>query len=253
MRFRHLVLAFSYLTSVAAADAGQRSPHFPYRHPHDSLIEDERLQNFGQTHPECAMWTDWRKLCVRSRRNRTSICDVDPSHPVRPSTPFCEREIGFTDFIDGDGPHKETRDEHYSRLRFSGVSASGSRLSRVWRWDRPFNGAVPAGFSYLGCRVWSYDDAGHDKKCATDGRKGLPSCSLVPSSHVSNNVCLEIKPGDPCDPRWDQGNNETIKDYHPATQAEFDSLARSGGEVIPLPGYSPTRMPVHGFKCPVTK
>jgi len=259
MLSRRLIGLISCLACIVVVAAGQVSPATIFhddpraQKPYDGSPGDRRLMAFDQSHPNCAMWTDWRKLCQRLGPDHKTVCDVDPSHPVSPSTPFCERETGYTDFIGGDGPKDETRAERQSRARFS--YAADHSIGRVWRPNRPFNGYAPKGLSYSGCHVWSYqDNVGRSDICATNGRAGMASCSRVANVlGDSRPVCLEVRAGDPCDPRWSQDFSEIIKPYKDGDRKEFEALAESKETDIILPARSPTIFPVYGFKCPLVK
>jgi len=258
MPSRHLIGVISCLACIVVVAAGKVSPATIFhddpraQKPYNGSPEDRRLMAFDQSHPNCAMWTDWRKLCERLGPGHKTVCGTDPSHPVPPSTPFCERETGYTMFRGEDGPKSETRAERQSRVRFSYTAKY--LIGRAWRSNRPFNGGAPKGLSYSGCHVWSYEDkVGRSETCATDGRAGMTSCTRAASAPADGNaVCLEVRAHDPCDPLWSKGASEVIKPYSSEEKKEFEALGESKETEI-LSAYSPTAFPVYGFKCPVMK
>jgi len=50
---------------------------------------DRQLRAYGEAHPECALWTNWEKLCSRTGPGGSIYCDTDADARVAPSAPFC--------------------------------------------------------------------------------------------------------------------------------------------------------------------
>ena len=51
-----------------------------YPPPYDSSKADRALQAFDKNHPECAVWSNWRKLCSRIGPGGSNYCRTDPDH-----------------------------------------------------------------------------------------------------------------------------------------------------------------------------
>lgn len=262
MRAGILIGTIGGLAGFAVAALGQAPPKavmaggLSIPEAYDNSQADRRLQAFDKAHPTCAVWTDWRKLCVRRGPNGATVCDIDASHPTSPSAPFCVREIGHPIYTMGTGPRDETRAELQSRLRFS-HPAPDRATDRVWQENRPFNGRDLEGFAYPGCRIWSYRNArqgGQDDICATDRRPGIRACprhpAIVPGSVP---ICTEVQPGSPCAPKPPEKvskhgkSPDPSRDRSAALPEGFDE-----GDAV-LIGPSPEIFPVYGFKCPQVK
>jgi len=125
-----------------------------YPPPYDSSKADRALQAFDKNHPECALWSNWRKLCSRIGPGGSTYCRTDPDHPASPSAPFCAREEGRAFFIGKDDlPGYETASEKESMFRFSKLKSNGYR---GWVENRPF---YRMSFKYIknnACLLYEY-------------------------------------------------------------------------------------------------
>ena len=138
--------------------------------------EDQRLQDFDQSHVACEMWTDWRKLCSRMGLNGATTCRTDPLHTAEPSEPFCA--VGRQHPADDTEAQISSRDRYCVRYATFSSQAEG-QLERKGRpvcveynANRPFSGQSIAQVETPDCLQWG-------SICATDtlgAAKGLPSC-----------------------------------------------------------------------------
>jgi hypothetical protein len=157
------VLTFSATAAaiVTVATVGQMAHskrtdlHDPgYPPPYDNSKADQALRHFDINHRECELWSDWRKLCSRIGPNGSTYCQIDSSHPVKPSAPFCARQNGMPYFTDGDNlPRNESEQQRRSRFRFSEVTSDGNR---VWIRDRPFYERSFRQRNIRSCKIYSY-------------------------------------------------------------------------------------------------
>jgi hypothetical protein len=108
-----------------------------------------------------------------------ATCRADPSHPARPSEPFCAK---------GEPPSSDTLAEALSRGRYcaryqDGLSEiqtepKGAHYCAEYSPGRPFNGERIAEMASPDCLEWA-DGQPSIPICATggaSGRRGLPSC-----------------------------------------------------------------------------
>ena len=171
------VLAGPVARMASGSAAAGRSVASPY----DRSRADQALATFDRRHADCALWSDWHKLCNRTGLNGTTSCRTDRKHPVKPSAPFC---AAATDNHPSPDPSDETRLERSSRLRFSAVrrlpfskyDLGKTIKQRLWASSRPFSGHSfdPADDPY--CAVWWYPDpAAGPAECSSDRRPGMTS------------------------------------------------------------------------------
>jgi hypothetical protein len=142
-----------------------------------TIASDRDLLEYDRSHPECDLWTDWRKLCSRMGPNGATTCTVDTHHPAKASAPFCaDSKLG----------HRDMRAEAASRSRFCAkwrvpefdrTSGKVERDCEFYKVERPFNGArvetlaTPYCLKWLGprnrysplsCTLWSSNVACSD-------------------------------------------------------------------------------------------
>lgn len=182
------------LTGIAAArEAINPEGHSsPYVGPYDGSTEDLALQAYEKRHPECLLWSDWRKLCSHAGPGGATSCRTDPNHAVSPSQPFC----GVS--TDGDPAHRE-QGEREAIERFA-IRPVNPPDTPDFIADRPFNGRTIDEMSHPSCRIWG---DGRSPICAEDG-VGAPACSNAAVRKIVREqpfVCMEWKPVDACKPR----------------------------------------------------
>lgn len=203
-----------------------------YPPPYDSSKADRALQAFDKNHPECALWSDWRKLCSRIGPDGATYCRIDPEHPASPSAPFCARENGRA-FILGkdDLPHYETARQSRSRFRFSKLGNNGYR---IWTSSRPFSKISFPNIKNNACYKYSYYNNISRKlsSCQNDPvmRSGYCIFDLRNRSHY-NNASVSCE-------RWKPGWGGLYKPI------EVD-VRPSASDVIVLPAYGPDAFPFH--------
>jgi hypothetical protein len=130
-----------------------------------SSLADRKLLHFDMTHPDCEMWTDWRKLCSRMGPDGTSTCRTDPLHPAKPSEPFC----AMPGQSSGD-----TLAQGLSRGRYCAQfvdppspEQTGPRgFCAIYRPGRPFGGERLAQMATPDCLKWT-----HPGLVLLDGRR----------------------------------------------------------------------------------
>ena len=167
----------------------------------DAPTRSDAVVGFGERHPSCAMWTDWRQLCSRTGANGATYCRRDRAAPVAASQPFCV--IGEDASV--------TRAEARSRDRFclrSGPThlptdegkATGPSRCLEYRSGRPFSGETIDQMRHPACSVWGTGEPGRDI-CAEDGRDGLPSCASPKVQALRRTdpfVCTAWREPSPC-------------------------------------------------------
>ena len=125
--------------------------------PYDLASQSDReLQHFDRTHPDCELWTDWRKLCSRMGLGGATRCRTDRRFPARPSEPFC---------AEGEPPNADTLSEAMSRSRYCSrfnddlspqqTEPKGAHYCDLYRSSRPFNGQQIAQMETPGCLEWT--------------------------------------------------------------------------------------------------
>ncbi len=116
-----------------------RGPDYPS--PYDNSTADRALKAFDEKNPECALWSDWHKLCSRTGPGGSTYCRTDPSHPVNASTPFCARSS--TSYLRMRPAELKSRD----RFRIPG-------RKNEYTADRPFNGSTVQAIDHPLCKEW---------------------------------------------------------------------------------------------------
>lgn len=241
---------------LGAAAVGQIShiapgaTHDPdYPPPYDNSKADLALKAFDVGHPQCALWTDWHKLCSRTGPNGSTYCRLDELHPAKPSTPFCAVDHGSP-------PAPNSLAEKLSRRRFSDLERSAiprdlkdfdEKTRPLYKSNRPFSGSSIYQVEHPYCAVWIYDNGLGPALCAEDGRKGLPSCHNPKIRYRKTTnmsfypACYEAVKGRACDPRT------TIP---PDNNGSEDYLGNiySGGEIA-MGFHSNAATPVVGYTC----
>ncbi|MEO8722340.1 MAG: hypothetical protein ABI395_02295 [Sphingobium sp.] len=217
------VLTVVLAAILGAAAVGQISPVAPgathdpgYPAPYSNSKADRALKAFDVGHPQCAIWSDWHKLCSRIGPNGATYCRTDPEHPTNPSAPFCAALEGQPYFTDGENlPKDETPEQRKSRFRFSHIVISKSVIDspasekgtiitqsgHLWNENRPFRNQS---FRYLenpGCDVWSYFEETTKKVslCSSRDNGGRRSCETLihhPKYYHKNSLaCSKWKAG----------------------------------------------------------
>jgi len=241
------ILGTAAVGQMSDSASGQRDgPDYPA--PYDASKPDQELKAFDKSHPKCALWTDWHKLCSRTGPGGTTYCRIDQLHPVKPSTPFCAKDFN--------SPAKpDTRAELLSRRRFSNWEGmSARRIGRDpsdwarYQTDRPFSGNTIYEMEHPYCAVWIYSNGASTAFCAEDGREGMPSCQKpsiryrVTSGSAFYPTCYEAKKGRACDP------DATGLPDRPKGE---DLLGNPFDEEMVAPFHPSGARPVVGHYCPI--
>lgn len=241
------ILGTAAVGQISDIASGQRDGS-DYPAPYDASKSDQELKAFDKSHPKCALWTDWHKLCSRTGPRGSTYCRIDQLHPVKPSTPFCAKDYS--------SPAKpDTRAELLSRRRFSnweGMSARkiGRDPSNWARYqtDRPFSGNTIYEMEHPYCAVWIYNTEVSTAFCAEDGRKGMPSCRKpsiryrVTTGSAFYPTCYEAVKGRACDP-------ETI--IPPDRPAGEDFFGNPYDETMVSAFHPSAFQSVAGHYCPI--
>lgn len=145
--------------------------------PEPRSTKPDLLVRYGEHHPSCEMWSDWRQLCSRTGANGATHCRLDKKVPVAASQPFCV--IGEAASV----PKAEAKSRDRFCLRSGQTyrpsdrdTATGPSRCLEYRSGRPFSGESIEQMRHPACLVWGTGEPGHDL-CAEDGRGGLPSCA----------------------------------------------------------------------------
>ncbi|WP_157081810.1 hypothetical protein [Sphingomonas pruni] len=242
------ILGTAAVGQISHIASGQRDgPDYPA--PYDASKPDQELKAFDKSHPKCALWTDWHKLCSRTGPGGSTYCRIDQLHPVKPSTPFCAKDYS--------SPAKpDTHAELLSRRRFSNLEGSSipsqtnskSPNYRIRYKDRPFSGSTIYEMEHPYCAVWIYENGVAPAFCAEDGRKGMPSCSepkvkFTPTTRSSFfPACYEAVKGRACDPE------ATISPDRPAGE---DFFGNPYDETMVSAFHPNVFQPVAGHYCPI--
>jgi hypothetical protein len=145
--------------------------------PDARSMKSDPLVRYGERHPSCAMWSNWRQVCSRTGANGAAFCRLDKTVPVSASQPFCV--IGEAASV----PKAEalSRDRFCVRSGPTYLSRDRDKATGPWRCleyrsGRPFSGETIEQMRHPACLVWGTGEPGRDI-CAEDGRGGLPSCA----------------------------------------------------------------------------
>jgi hypothetical protein len=121
-----------------------------------AVTSDRSLKEYDQAHPDCDLWTDWRKLCSRMGPDGATTCTIDSHHPAKPSAPFCaDSKLG----------HHDSLAEAASRRRFCAKwddaeydrrSGAVYRTCKFYKAERPFNGTSIEPMASPYCLAWTY-------------------------------------------------------------------------------------------------
>lgn len=185
-----LLLAFlvgSGEVATTGSAAKSSESNTPSASVYDLRMEsDRRLFAFEKQHPNCPMWTDWRKLCSRLGPGGSTYCKTDPVYSAKPSTPFCATEANMQD----------TKAESDSRMRFcvkynrrsndGDVDyPTGSTYCEEYKSLRPFGGQQFAQLEHPACTAWG-NGTPTKNVCASgqSNENGLPKCD---SPEIRNN------------------------------------------------------------------
>jgi len=169
--FLAMVVGTAVMPASVASDGYQTALY-------DHSAADQLLRAFDRTHPHCALWSDWHKLCSRTDPKGSTYCRLDREHPALPSHPFCAVDLN-------DAQDKVSKAELQSSHRFSkAIRQDGCdrcEIANVYQNNRPFSGEVLAQMEHPQCRVWvvekTWTMGGQQvNTCSEDGRKGMPAC-----------------------------------------------------------------------------
>lgn len=132
------------LTGCAMISSQQTSPS-----------EQFAMEAFGQSKPDCEIWTNWRKVCSRTGEVGGVLCS-EAAMPVSPSAPFCMAETGES--YSGLAPDA-TVAQRESFNRFCVEYADGreqpANVCVRWQTDRPFNSLRLSELAHPWCARWS--------------------------------------------------------------------------------------------------
>ena len=233
IRLRHPGILAALAVSGAAALPPAGDPFYQTA-PYDQSPADRRLRAFDKSHPQCALWTDWHKLCSRTGPKGASYCRLDRQHTAAPSQPFCAISL--------DEQQRDTAAERLSRQRFSKIrrqeDCQNCSPARIYQPDRPFGGAQLSQVEHPQCAVWrlehpiKFNNIQVDE-CSEDGRPGMPSCRSAALQRLKQDapfVCSEAVRPKVCG--------------EPRSTAE----AYNTRDILPV-GYKLSVSPVWGFHC----
>jgi hypothetical protein len=233
IRLRHVGILAAFVVSGVAA-LPPATDLFYQTAPYDQSPADRRLRAFDKSHPQCALWTDWHKLCSRTGPNGASYCRLDRQHTVVPSQPFCAISL--------DEQKRDTAAERLSRQRFSKMwrqkDCQNCSPVRIYQPDRPFGGAQLSQVEHPQCAVWRLEypikfNNIQVNECSEDGRPGMPSCRSAALQRLKQTapfVCSEPVRPEVCGKPWSQPDRSNTDD------------------IIPI-GSSLRGSPVWGFHC----
>lgn len=248
-----MVAGFSAATAIGQINSAASSdPGYPP--PYDNSNADRVLKAFDEGHPQCALWTDWHKLCSRTGMGGSTYCRTDAEHPVNPSTPFCAKGMnGYAPDQHMSGAERKSSarfTNNYVERRWteSGNSDGKSGVTKHRKYpifdpNRPFSGRTLAQLEHPYCAVWLIQsDDGQQARCAEDDRKGLPSCKdpaiRYKISERTYPVCVEKIRDRIC-------NRDDLN--------ELNIISDVAGNTYNLPevaGYRHIDAPVIGYSCP---
>lgn len=126
------------------------------------LAADRRLLAFDRTHPRCALWTDWWKLCSRMGPGGATTCRNDNLHSATPSEPFCAV---------GQAVANDTPAQQRSRFRFCRHRGPDGTQCGEYAADRPFGGENFAQMANRDCLAWGLGSQ-DGQICRTDVTAG---------------------------------------------------------------------------------
>ena len=160
----------------AVVPSGEASANFTSQEAADAA-----LLQFASKEPDCQLWTNWQKLCVRRASAGPGDCRVDADYPVAPSTPFC---IAGTTRADVLNPQ-----ELLSARRFCEnlgdddlAGPNRNRIPRIcsrYALKKPFNSRSLAAVRDRWCEVWS-DVKTQEPVCGEgEAAPGLPRCDAL--------------------------------------------------------------------------
>jgi len=247
------VLAVAAVGQQSRAPQGAASdPNYPP--PYDDSRADGALRAFDEKHPECALWTDWHKLCSRTGPSGSTYCRTDPEHPANPSTPFCARGVG--NYVPGQhmsGPERKSSARFTIKYVEKRWTESGRpngkgginkrRKFPVFDPNRPFAGRTLAQLEHPYCAMWLIQsDDGRQTQCAEDGRIGMPSCKDPSIRYKVSEGAYPV-----C--------TEKIRDRicNPDDTDDLNIISDVAGNTYNVPGTAAYRRidaPVIGYSCP---
>lgn len=163
--------------------------------------QEDQMQRFGRTHPQCQQWTDWQRLCSRTGPGGSVACRRDLEVRVKPSAPFCVAGA----WRDVPWHVADTPAEQKSRMRFCAAPDSedfGTKkipICREYNPRRPFNGSKLATIYDERCQVVRMISREADV-CRSDGKSGAPSCRQALRDYRAARplYCAQWKPVDAC-------------------------------------------------------
>lgn len=205
-----------------------------------TTAEQQNLLLFGRNNPECAMWTDWHKLCARMGSGRVE-CRADSARTVKASTPFCvageqanaeSASIGLNPSAMRFCRKKQTEYGHSRR------DEESYQVCARFAPDRPFNGRRIASLDHEACDIWSDANSGIAVCSNNNGLNAkLPACSELAKKRYEHKNLLICS-------AWSAAMKGRCKNPQPT-----ESTPWPGAEIIipDRPRYS--GLPANGVYC----
>ena len=155
------------------------------------------LKLFGESHAQCAMWTDWRHVCSRLGRAGQMSCRDDSTRRVTPSAPFCVAGA----WAETPWEFADTPAAHRSRLRFCRKQTTETfdgrptTVCRDYEPGRPYNGTRLSEIYDQHCDAVG-TTASPQPVCSNNGKNGMQSCTPASRTKRLTNpaYCAEWKP-----------------------------------------------------------
>ena len=130
------------------------------------------MAEFGDRHPACQLWTDWRQMCSRTGKGGSATCARDSDFAVAASAPFCVSPE--------DQPM--SAQQRASSLRYCARLATRTNSYQLQRFGcaeyaekRPFNGIHLAARRNASCDEWT--DLTTDKVFCSERSGGGNQCA----------------------------------------------------------------------------
>lgn len=200
-----------------------------------SRAADRQLQQFGAAHPQCALWSNWQKLCSRTGRNGSVRCTIDPGRPVEPSAPFCQVGFESRPRAGQPSPDEISSSERYCTARgdlHSWSPRTGTRSRPVCTRHapgRPFNGRRLAALDHPACQSWVDRDT-RATVCTRAGAGDIPSCATLSASryeHPRLLVCSRWSAAMTC-----ESPHPTLRQRDPNAEAWIDDPVAPDGAAV---------------------
>jgi hypothetical protein len=197
-RLRRVVFALFALCGAGAAGQYAVSQSYNVAALRSETPADRALLTFREHNPDCALWSDWQRLCSRMGPSGSVTCKTDPFRKVARSAPFCvsgRPKIGSQAEVASRDRFCVGRDPNVPKSPFGGTCA-------VWANNRPFSGRAIAHYLHPACEIWGYESALKGDLCTTGTpRPNLPSCSSPKMKSFRTTeilACTKWQPWTPC-------------------------------------------------------